>query len=68
MAKSKTVEDIMEELSGIVSKLEGNEISLEDSFKYYSEGIKLVRTCNDKIDKIEKKINIVGGEDVENEF
>jgi exodeoxyribonuclease VII small subunit len=31
-------------------------VSLEDSFKLYKEGMKLIKFCNDKIDKVEKQV------------
>ncbi len=32
------------------------DISLEESFKLYKEGMKLVKSCNDRIDKVEKEV------------
>ena len=46
--------------------MDNDEVSLEDSFKLYEKGMKLVKQCNDKIDKVEKKINIIEG-NVEND-
>ena len=39
-----------------IEMLEDADISLEDSFKVYKEGMKLVQTCNSKIDKVEKEV------------
>lgn len=54
--KDFTVEEIFDKLSATVTKLESREISLEDSFRLYSEGMELLRLCNDKIDTVEKKM------------
>ncbi len=59
MENSKKLEEIFEELDSVVSKLESHEISLEDSFKLYQEGMNLLKMCNDKIDRIEKQIIIL---------
>ena len=47
-------------------KLESGESSLEESFKYYEAGMKLVRSLSSQIDKVEKQIQILSeGEDNE---
>ena len=63
--KEKTLEAAMEELNQILAKLETDQISLEDSFLLYQEGMKLLKYCNDSIDKVEKKLIVLeqGSED-----
>lgn len=51
-----TLEQMFEKLEESIEKLEQEDISLEDSFKIYQEGMKLIRTCNEKIDKVEKEV------------
>lgn len=51
-----TVEDIFEKLNRTVEKLESRDISLEESFRLYAEGMNLLRTCSEKIDTVEKKM------------
>ncbi len=58
--EEKTLEASFLELNEIISKLEMEEISLEDSFSLYQEGIKLLKVCNDSIDKVEKQLIILG--------
>ena len=43
-------------LDAILEQLEGKDISLEDSFALYQKGMELVKTCNSKIDTVEKKM------------
>lgn len=43
-------------LEETIERLEKEDISLEDSFLAYNEGMKLLKQCNDEIDKIEKKV------------
>lgn len=59
MAKEKNLETSMQALEQVISELEKEEISLEQSFKLYQEGMKLLKECNDAIDKVEKKIIIL---------
>lgn len=59
-----TVEEKLAKLDEIISKLDNKDTSLEDAFKEYESGIKLVKECNDAIDKVEKDvITLNGGED-----
>ena len=55
-AKETTLEQLFEKLEESIAQLERDDISLEDSFKIYKEGMKLVQTCNSKIDKVEKEV------------
>ena len=72
MAKKMTLEESFDALDGIIDELQGGELTLEESFKKYEEGMKLVKNCNDSIDKVEKKLLVInGGEDelfIYNEF
>lgn len=64
MAKKMTLEESFDALDGIIDELQGGELTLEESFKKYEEGMKLIKNCNDSIDKVEKKLLVInGGED-----
>lgn len=54
-----SIEEIFGRLDEVIEKLTEGEISLEESFKFYESGMKLVKTCNDKIDKVEKQILVL---------
>lgn len=56
----KTLENAFEELEEILAKLEEEDITLEDSFNLYQEGMKLLKYCNNSIDKVEKQLIILG--------
>lgn len=62
MAKSKSLETAFEELDALVARMEDRELPLEDTFKMYQEGLKLLKYCNGAIDKVEKKIIEIHGE------
>lgn len=62
--KKKTIEESFSLLDEIISGLEAEDVSLEDSFHLYNQGMKLLKECNDSIDKVEKKL-IVLNEDSE---
>ena len=53
--KQMNVEETFAALDRIIGKLEKGDGSLEDAFADYEEGMKLVKSCNEKIETIEKK-------------
>lgn len=66
MEKNLTVEEIFEMLEEVTTKLESGDLSLEESFSCYQEGMELIKKCNDKIDKIEKQMIILDENGEEN--
>lgn len=54
-----SIEEIFSQLDETIEKLSDGTISLEDSFKYYESGMKLVKSCGEKIDKVEKQIIVL---------
>lgn len=52
----KKFEDALSRLEEIVHKLEGGDLTLEDSLKAFEEGIKLSRLCSQKLEAAQKKI------------
>lgn len=55
-AKTSTLEQDFKALDAILETLSRDDIGIEDAFNTYSEGMKLLKECNDKIDKVEKKV------------
>lgn len=51
-----TLEEAFSVLEETVSKLESEDISLEESFRTYQYGMDMLKFCNDKIDRVEKKV------------
>lgn len=64
----ETLEESMERLETILDTLERDDISLEESFALYQKGMKLVQSCKEKIDTVEKKILIMNGDGGLDEF
>jgi exodeoxyribonuclease VII small subunit len=50
------LEDNFLKIEEVIERLETEDISLEDAFAAYSEGMQLLKTCNDQIDRVEKKV------------
>ncbi len=60
--KNPTLEESFKKLEEIVNKMEQDDISLEDSFALYNDGMKVLKNCNDAIDTVEKKLIILNAE------
>ena len=58
MAKkeNRSIEEAMEALDQIAKRLESNEITLEESFQIYKEGMEHFQYSSRKIDTVEKKM------------
>lgn len=61
-AKKMSLEECFEGLDDIIVDLQSGELSLEDSFKKYEEGMKFIKKCTETIDKVEKKLIVVENE------
>lgn len=55
----KKFEDAMKRLEEIVRNLETGDLSLEDSLRYFEEGMKLVKFSNRKLEEAEKKVSML---------
>lgn len=51
-----SIEENFAKLEEILQQLESGEISLEDAFAFYSEGMRLIKDCNTQIDRVEKQV------------
>ena len=56
---AKTLEQSFERLEEIIAKMEKSDTTLDASFKMYKEGMKLVESCNNQLDKVEKQIIVL---------
>ncbi|MCI7062086.1 MAG: exodeoxyribonuclease VII small subunit [Lachnospiraceae bacterium] len=65
MAKKISLEESFQKLETIITEMEDGDMTLEDSFKKYEEGMKLIKNCSDSIDRVEKKLIVLenGGEE-----
>ena len=58
MAKP-TFEDTMKRLEAIAQELEGGNLTLDEAFKKFQEGVKLSKLCANKLEETEKKVSIL---------
>lgn len=52
-------ESALEDLEQLVEQLESGELSLEDSLAAFEKGVGLVKFCNQKLNEVEKKIELL---------
>jgi exodeoxyribonuclease VII small subunit len=55
-AADRSFEQALTELEERVRRLEGGDLSLEDSLGLFEEGIALTRECNEKLDAADQKL------------
>ena len=67
-ADSMTIEEMLDQLEGLLEQMEKRDSSLEETFACYEKGMKLAKACSGKIDKVEKKIQILSEEGQDGEF
>ena len=66
--EEKTLEEAFTELDGLAEKLEARETSLEDSFRFYRQGMELLKFCSEKLDTVEKKMLQINEDGTFSEF
>ena len=66
--KEQTLEEIFKEMEGLLEALESREISLEDSFEKYKEGMALLKAAGEKIDTVEKAMLVLNDQGEADEF
>ncbi len=68
LSKGLSIEEAFDQIDESISKLENENISLEESFQVYQEGMKLLKSCNEQIDQVEKQVMIINGKGDLDEF
>lgn len=57
MEKEKKFEEKMKDLETIVNELESGEIDLDSSIEKYTQAMKLVKECDEKLKTVEEQVN-----------
>jgi len=56
MAQKRKFEEAMNELEGVVKRLEGGKLTLDESLESFEKGIKLARECEGKLTEAKGKV------------
>lgn len=65
MAKKEvklSLEEALEKLDETITKLQSEDVSLEESFRLYKDGMDYVKICSEAIDMVEKKVLMLNQE------
>ncbi len=54
-----TLEEDFETLENLIKELSKDDVNIEEAFAKYEQGLKLLKNCNEKIDTIEKKVQVL---------
>ena len=57
MEKKVKFEDKIKTLENIINELESGEIDLDESINKYTEAMKLVKECEEKLKNVEEQVN-----------
>ena len=66
--KEETLEEMFTQLKSVIKTMEQGDVSLEETFDLYHKGMNMLKSCNDKIDKVEKKMLILDDKGETHEF
>ncbi|MBR5565962.1 MAG: exodeoxyribonuclease VII small subunit [Roseburia sp.] len=57
--QQESLEEKLSQIEAIIHKMEEPEVSLEESFQLYQAGIEQLKNCNQMLDAVEKKMQIL---------
>lgn len=66
--KKETLEEMFTQLESVIKTMEQGDVSLEETFDLYHKSMNMLKSCNDKIDKVEKKMLILDDKGEAHEF
>lgn len=66
--KKESLDQMFGQLEEITGKMEGEDVSLEESFELYSRGMNLLKQCSQAIDEVEKKVLVLDENGETHEF
>lgn len=58
-SRSNEFEKSFQQLEKIVNRLESEELPLDESLQLFEEGIRLSRFCHQRLEEVEKKIELI---------
>ncbi len=66
--EERSLEETFKVLEDVISRMEQGDLSLEETFQAYHQGMDLLKSCNDKIDKVEKQVQELDAQGETHEF
>ncbi len=56
------LEDLFESIEEVIAKMEEKDVTLEESFNLYQSGIEKLKSCNEILDGVEKKMQMMNAQ------
>lgn len=66
--KKFSIEEAFDKLDDTIKKMESEDVTLEESFSLYKNGMELIENCSKEIDLVEKKVLELSGNGETHEF
>lgn len=63
-----SLEDTFRQIEEIIQHMESPTVSLDESFRLYQDGMMKLKNCNQMLDEVEKKMQILNSEGELEEF
>jgi len=60
--KEETLEELFDALEEVIDVMEQPEVPLEEAFQLYHKGMDMLKSCNSRLDKIEKEMLVLDDE------
>ena len=57
--KTESIEEMLSAIEDTVGKLSGDDLTLEEAFSLYEDGVKRVKTCQKAMEDVEKKMQVL---------
>ena len=57
--KAPSIEENLEKIEQVLEQMESEETGLEETFRLYEQGLKLIKDTESGIDKVEKQLKIL---------
>ena len=58
-AKGRKFEEEVKDLEALVNQIDSGELSLEESISAFERGVALVKSLNQKLDEVERKVELL---------
>lgn len=68
VAQPPDFETAMAELETLVKRMEGGELSLEDSLREFERGVQLTRACQTALKAAEQRVKLLSADGQESDF
>ena len=60
--ESPKLEDLFESIEEVIAKMEEKDVTLEESFNLYQSGIEKLKSCNEILYCVEKKMQMMNAQ------